>query len=116
MHDPSLHLFIDDHHIRNAFAMKRKFFPLEQDHNAVLTDIDSRYIGWASAMYENNKYRLWYHSVARGVGHDLAALGVYGKGDEIGFFPERDPSGLAIPPAKGSVCSYAESEDGIHWT
>jgi hypothetical protein len=25
MHDPSLRLFIDDHHVRNAFAMKRVY-------------------------------------------------------------------------------------------
>src|SRR5438552_3123740 len=82
MHDPSLHLFVDDHHIRNAICLKRVFFPLEQNHQAVVTDTEGRYIGWGCAMRDGDKYRLWYHSVAR-TAPDLTKSGVYGKGAEF---------------------------------
>src|ERR1051325_5942588 len=113
MHDPSLHLFVDDCHIRNAVGLTRKFFPLEQDHKAILTDIDGRYVAWASAMRDGERYRLWYHSATQGSGHDLGAAGVWGRGSEFGFFPERDPN--AMRETELSVISYAESDDGLSW-
>ena len=61
MHDPALHLFVDDHHIRNAFCLKRVFYPLEQDHKACLVDGEGRYLGWACVMREEGKFRCWYH-------------------------------------------------------
>src|SRR5437879_3413876 len=113
MHDPSLHLFVDDHYIRNAFCLKRIFFPLEQDHRAILTDTDGRYIGWASAMLDGGRYRIWYHSVARVPPHEMAAAGVWGKGSERGFFPDRYPG--AIRETQTAMVGYAESADGLKW-
>lgn len=113
MHDPTLHLFVDDHHIRNAYGLKRVFFPLEQDHQPILTDTDGRYIGWGCAMLDGGKYRMWYHSVARVDHRAMAAAGVYGKGSEIGFFPDRFQG--AIPATQLAMIGYAESDDGLKW-
>ena len=113
MYDPSLHLFVDDFHIRNAFLLNRTFFPLQQDHRAVLTDTDGRYIGWGSAMFDQGKYRMWYQSVARSDDRAMQAAGVYGRGAEMGYFPDRYAG--AIPATQLSMIGYAESSDGLEW-
>src|SRR5947207_13545211 len=114
MHDPSLHLFVDDHHIRNAFALKRVFFPLEQTHEPVMTDIDGRYVGWGTVMHDSGKFRCWYLSVAKTPLKETILAGVYGKGDDFSYHPDRHPS--SIPIEQYEVVSYAESNDGINWT
>src|SRR5690348_2953405 len=111
MHDPSLHLFVDDHHIRNAFALKRKFFPLEQDHQPVLTDIDGRMVCWATVMRDGNKFRAWYLAAATVYTKALAQAGVWGIGTDVGYHPEKHPD--AIPINQYEVVSYAEGDDGL---
>jgi len=114
MHDPSLHLFVDDYHIRNAHCLKRVFFPLEQDHQAVLIDGPGRYFAWACVQRENERFRCWYHSVARVIGSDLAKAGVWGTGSDIGYYSGRHAE--SIPAHQLSCCGYAESPDGVAWT
>jgi hypothetical protein len=111
-HDPSLHLFVDDFHIRNAFAMKRVFGQLEKRAQPLVEDLPDRRACWASVMRDKDgKFRMWYESVYN---YTLAASGVWGRGKEFGFFPERHPK--AIPETQFVVVSYAESDDGLVWT
>ncbi len=46
-HDSSLHLFVDDYHIRNRFAMKRVYGKLEKYPEPVVEDMPGRGISWA---------------------------------------------------------------------
>lgn len=115
MYDPSLHLFIDDYHIRNLFALKRVYGSLVKMQQPVLEDIPNRIIGWACVIQETSGiFRMWYQSVYKVSAHKMATLGVWGKKREFGFFPERCPEG-AVPETQTSVVSYAESKDGIYW-
>jgi hypothetical protein len=114
MHDPSLHLFVDDYHIRNAHCLKRVFFALEQTREPVMTDIDGRYVCWGSVMRDAGKYRCWYLSCANVSTKDLAAAGVWGKGSDFSYHPDRHPD--AIPIEQFEMIGYAESEDGLRWT
>jgi hypothetical protein len=57
-------------------------------------------------------YRMWCPSVADAGAHALARAGVWGRGAEFGYFPERHPE--AVRETQTSVISYAESDDGIH--
>ena len=115
MHDASLHLFIDDHHIRNIQAINRIFNHPKKHFCPVLEDIPGRFVTWASVMQENNGFRIWYQSVCKEPVHMLATAGVWGRGKEFGFFPERYPDGVAMPETQTSVVSYAQSNDGVHW-
>src|SRR5437868_6673283 len=106
MHDPALHLFVDDHHIRNAYGLKRVYFPLDVDRKRLLFDTPGRGLAWGCVMLDDKLYRLWYQSVARVHAHELAAAGVWGKGDDFGFHPDRHP--MAIHEWQTSVVGYAE--------
>jgi hypothetical protein len=114
MHDPALHLFIDDHHVRNAVALKRVLHPFEQSHEPILDDIDGRMLAWGCIIHENGRYRLWYQSAASVPVHEMQLAGVWGRGSEFGFFPDRFPG--AIRETQTSTISYAESEDGLKWS
>ena len=113
-HDPALHLFVDDHHIRNVLSMKRVFGTAKKDPQPALTDIAGRTIGWGCVITERGKHRLWYQSSVPINCHDLATAGVWGRGDDYGFYPDRHPH--AVPEWQTSVLSYAESDDGLTWT
>ena len=115
MYDPSLHLFVDDHHIRNIFAMKRVFGKPQKMDAPILEDIPGRMVNWACVMREpNGLFRAWYLSGAAVDLLELWKAGVWGKeGNEFGYFPERHPD--AIPETQLSVISYAQSKDGLNW-
>jgi hypothetical protein len=113
-HDPALHLFVDDYHIRNLLSMKRVFGKAKKDPGPALTDIPGRRICWGCVLTEQGKHRLWYVSIVPLNCHELATAGVWGRGDEYGFFPERHPG--AVPEWKTTVLSYAESDDGFTWS
>lgn len=114
MHDPSLHLFIDDCHVRNLFGLRRTYGSLEKLPEPVLEDIRGRLACWASVLQEpDGCFRMWYQSTSKESAHEMATAGVWGQGDEFGFFPDRYPD--AIPETQTSVVSYAESGDGFHW-
>jgi hypothetical protein len=58
MHDPSLRLFVDDHHIRTLFGLRREFGKLEKRPAPVLEDIPGRLAGWACVLRESDgRYR-----------------------------------------------------------
>lgn len=115
MFDSSLHLFVDDQHVRNLFGMKRTYGALEKLAEPVLEDVCGRMACWACVLREpDGRFRMWYQSLAKGPSvHDMATAGIWGRGHEFGFFPERYRG--AIPETQGSVVSYAESADGVHW-
>ena len=113
-HDPALHLLVDDHHVRNLLSMKRVFGKAKKDPEPVLADIPGRRISWGCVLTEQGKHRLWYQSIVPQNCHDLAKTGVWGRGDEYGFFPDRHPD--AVPEWQTAMVSYAESGDGITWT
>jgi len=114
MHDPSLHLFVDDVHIRNTFAMKREFFSPVKQQAPAFGDIEGRSVAWGCAMRDaDGRYRCWYQSCVLENVHEMATAGVWGRGTDYGFHPERFPNACAETQA--SVLSYAESEDGLTW-
>ena len=112
-YDPALHLFVDDHHLRNLLSMKRIFGKAKKDPQPALTDIAGRRMCWGCVLTEQGKHRLWYQSNIPHNCHDLAAAGVWGRGDEYGFFPDCHPG--AVPEWQTSVLSYAQSDDGVTW-
>ena len=57
MHHPSLHLFIDDYHIRNVFAMKRVFFKAQRRPEPILVDIPGRGACWATVLREPDGWK-----------------------------------------------------------
>jgi len=114
MHDPSLHLFLDDQHVRTLFGLRRTFGKLEKHPAPVLEDIPGRLACWACVLREaDGLYRMWYQSVSAGGGHALAKAGVWGRGEEFGYFPERHPE--AVRETQTSMIAYADSDDGVRW-
>jgi len=114
LYDPALHLFVDDEAVRNVFAMKRIFGEPEKIPEPGLEDIEGRSVTWASAMREpDGLYRLWYQSYVKASSHDVASAGVWGKGADYGYYPDRHSG--ATREWQVSVVSYAESNDGFHW-
>lgn len=114
-HDSSLHLFVDDYHIRSRFAMNRVCGRLEKYPTPVVTDLPGRVASWACVLREpDGKFRAWYNSICNVSAHEMATAGVWGRGSEFGFFPERMKG--AIPETQTCTINYAESEDGFHWT
>jgi hypothetical protein len=59
MHDPSLHLFVDDHHVRTIFGLRREFGKLGKNPDPVLEDIPGRKACWACVLREpDGLYRM----------------------------------------------------------
>lgn len=112
-HDPALHLFVDDHHLRNVLSMKRVFGCVEKVPEPALTDIPGRCVAWGCVLAEPGRHRLWYQSIVPRNCHDLATAGVWGRGCDYGYYPERADG--AVPQWQASVLSYAESQDGFTW-
>ena len=114
MHDPALHLFVDDYHIRNLFALRRVHGALEKLTEPVVRDVPGRFAVWGTALREpDGRLRLWYESQANARVHEASSAGVYGKGADFGYSPERYPD--AVPETQTTVISYAESRDGRSW-
>lgn len=114
MFDPALHLFIDDFHIRTVFGLKRTFGSLEKMSQPVLEDIPDRRSAWACVLREpDGLFRMWYQTVFKESVHDIATAGVWGRGDEYGYFPDRHDNPVLETQTSG--VSYAESNDGLQW-
>jgi len=114
LYDPALHLFVDDYNLRNVFGMKRVFGAPEKHPEPVLRDIDGRYVTWGAVMAESDgRFRFWYQSVVNASPHELADSGVWGRGEDYGFYPDRHP--MAAREWQTSVISYAESRDINNW-
>lgn len=112
-YDPCLKLFIDDHHVRNLFAVERKWGRPQRPAEPVLGDIDGRCLAWGCVRQDAGRFRLWYQSVLQANCHEIAEAGVWGRGDDFGYFPDRHPD--ACRETQTSVLSYAESDNGLDW-
>ena len=113
MHDPSLHLFVDDHHIRNLFGMKRVFEKPEKL-GPVIESNPGRNVNWGCVRQEDDgRIRMWYLSCSGINAHEAATAGAWGSGETYGFFPEKYRG--AAPVTKLVMVAYAESADGIKW-
>lgn len=113
-HDTSLHLFVDDWHIRSRFAMKRVFGKLEKHPTPLVKDLPGRLFNWACVLREpEGKFRVWYNSACAVSAHEMATAGVWGRGSDFGFFPERMKG--AVRDTQTCTISYAESDDGFRW-
>jgi hypothetical protein len=113
-HDSSLHLFVDDYHIRSRFAMKRVLGKLEKHPTPLVRDLPGRVLNWACVLREaEGRFRVWYNSACDVSGHEMATAGVWGRGSELGFFPERLKG--AVRDTQTCTINYAESDDGFHW-
>ncbi len=56
--DGSLHLFVDDYHIRSLFAMKRVCGKLKKHPDPIVEDLPGRLISWAFVLREpQGKFR-----------------------------------------------------------
>lgn len=114
MYDPSLHLFVDDNDIRTLLGMRREFGQLQKMAPPVLEDIPGRLACWACVMREpDGLFRMWYQSIISAPIHDMQKAGVWGRGEEFGFFGDRFAG--AVRETQTSAISYAESTDGVHW-
>ena len=114
LYDPRLHLFIDDHHVRNVFAMKRVFGRPRKLSEPALRDIEGRSLAWGCLRQEaDGRYRLWYQSTLQANVHEMATAGVWGRGTDYDYYPDRHPD--ACREWQTSVLSYAESDDGLQW-
>jgi len=114
--DPSLHLFIDDKFIRNLVGMKRVFEKPQKVGPVFIEPLKNkgRGAGWACIIQEETgKLRMWYESTPPVLHHDVATAGVWGKGTEYGYFPERMEG--SYPEHQIYMIGYAESDDGINW-
>jgi len=119
-HDPNLFLFIDDHWIEKRQGMTRVYnqaLPLDLPVIAPddpRTEIDC---AWGNVIREaDGKFRLWYCTMTMGHNgagpHEIAAAGVWGRGDDFTFHPRSDAD---RPDVESMLGKYAESEDGITW-
>lgn len=94
--------------------MRRVYGKLKKHPIPVVRDIPGRAVSWACVLREpEGKFRVWYNSMYGVSAHEMATAGVWGRGSEFGFFPERMEG--AIPDTQTCVVSYAESDDGFKW-
>ena len=96
MFDPSLHLFIDDRHVRTLFGLRREFGKIEKFPEPVLEDIRYPCVIYSA---DERTFRMWYQA------------------DKV-MADKNDPS---KPLVDGHAMQhemylcYAESSDGLHW-
>ncbi len=119
-HDANLYLFVDDHWIEKQQGLTRihnQARPLEKPiiwPDDPQTESDC---AWGNVIREpDGRFRLWYVTMTmghNGLGpHEIAAAGVWGRGDDFTFRPRSDADRPAVESMLGK---YAESDDGIHW-
>ncbi len=119
-HDPDLYLFVDDHWIAHQQGLTRihnRAQPLEKP---IIWPDDPKAeadCAWGNVIREpDGRFRLWYATMTMGHNgagpHEIAAAGVWGRGDDFTFHPRSDADRPAVESMLGK---YAESDDGIHW-
>ncbi|GDY10072.1 hypothetical protein LBMAG52_35580 [Planctomycetia bacterium] len=119
-HDPNLYLFVDNHWIAQQEGLTRihnQARPLEKPiiwPEDPQTEADC---AWGNVLREpDGRFRLWYVTMTMGHNgrgpHEIAAAGVWGRGDDFTFRPRSDADRPAVESMLGK---YAESDDGIHW-
>ena len=122
-HDPHLHLFVDDHWIARQSGLARVVNQPQPLPEPVFPPHDPQHeqdCAWGNVLREpDGHFRMWYmtlnlgHSGTNWAGHEMAASGVWGRGDDFSFHP-RSP--LDVREIEYCLGKYAESPDGLHWT
>jgi hypothetical protein len=72
---------------------------------------------WGSVIRRpGGRFRMWYCTMMMGKnaggGHEMAKAGVWGKGEDFGFYPRSDEDVLEVHNMLGK---YADSPDGYTW-
>ena len=119
-HDADLYLFVDDHWIEKQQGIARvcnQAQPLDQPIIAPDDPKTESDCAWGNVIREaDGKFRLWYCTMTMGHNaagpHEMAAAGVWGRGDDFTFRPRSDAD---RPDVESMLGKYAESDDGIMW-
>lgn len=119
-HDADLYLFVDDHWIETQHGVTRvcnQAQPLDQPIIAPDDPKTEADCAWGNVIREaDGKFRLWYCTMTMGHNaagpHEMAAAGVWGRGDDFTFRPRSDAD---RPDVESMLGKCAESDDGIMW-
>lgn len=119
-HDPTLLVFLDDHWIERRDGLARVFTRAEPLPEPVIVPDDSATeadCAWGNVIREpDGRFRMWYCTMMMGHAgkgpHEMAAAGVWGRGEDFTFHP-RSPAD--VRPTETMLGRYAESDDGVHW-
>lgn len=112
--DTSLHLFVDDHNLRNAIGFRRFFTKPQKLGRGLIFAPEGRTVFWGSVMKDaGDRIRLWYQDNADVLFHDMASSGTWGRGSDYGYYPERFEK--AVPITQMTMIGYAHSTDGVNW-
>lgn len=120
-HDPGLYLFVDDHWIAEMSGIERIVNRAQPLDEPIVWPDDPRTeadCAWGNVIREpDGRFRLWYATMMMGENgrgpHEIAKAGVWGRGDDYGYYPRSAADGRDVESMLGR---YAESDDGIHWT
>ena len=119
-HDANLYLFIDDHWIEKQQGIARVYNQAQPLDQPIIAPDDPKTesdCAWGNVIREaDGKFRLWYCTMTMGHNaagpHEMAAAGVWGRGDDFTFHPRSDAD---HPDVQSMLGKYAESDDGIMW-
>lgn len=119
-HDPGLILFVDDRSIARQAGFERVFnraVPAPAPVVAPDAPASEADCAWGNVIREpDGRFRMWYCTLMMGQAgkgpHEMAAAGVWGRGDDFTFHP-RSPAD--VRPTETMLGRYAESDDGIVW-
>ncbi len=119
-HDANLYLFVDDHWIEKQQGVTRVFNQAQPLDQPIIAPDDPKTetdCAWGNVIREaDGKFRLWYCTMTMGHNaagpHEMAAAGVWGRGDDFTFRPRSEAD---HPDVESMLGKYAESDDGITW-
>lgn len=119
-HDPALILFLDDAPIERREGLVRRFNRAEPLPTPVIAPDDPATeadCAWGNVIREpDGRFRMWYCTMMMGHAgkgpHEMAAAGVWGRGEDFTFRPR---SAADVRPTETMLGRYAESDDGLSW-
>jgi Phosphodiester glycosidase len=119
-HDDDHYLFVDDHWIKEQHGLTRVYNQAKPLDQPIISPDDPRTetdCAWGNVIREaDGKFRLWYCTMTMGHNaagpHEMAAAGVWGRGDDATFRPRSDAD---RPDIESMLGKYAESYDGLTW-
>ncbi|RLT10774.1 MAG: hypothetical protein DWI21_03705 [Planctomycetota bacterium] len=119
-HDANLYLFVDDRWIEKQRGVTRVYNQAQPLDQPIIAPDDAKTeadCAWGNVIREaDGKFRLWYCTMTMGRNaagpHEMAAAGVWGRGDDFTFRPRSDAD---RPDVESMLGKYAESDDGIMW-
>jgi hypothetical protein len=119
-HDPRLYLLIDDGWIAEQEGLTRVINQARPLPEPIIVADDprtQRECAWGNVIREaDGRFRMWYVTMAMGHNgegaHEMAAAGVWGRGDDFSFHPR---SAADVREVEAMLGKYAESTDGFRW-